>query len=614
MADNLEGERDFYRQQYSELGMRLLRLQEDETRARREARRSRTTTRLIRDIYQLADSNISLEDIGQQFLQIILETLVVSRAALLQYVPAQQRFVARQTLGFPTAGQPDFVPPELPPEYYFANSNSASSALLDCLRQAAGAPYFLWAFNARAGLALLAANLVEDQHLHRPFEANDQEIIESALGVFIDISERKRAEEALQRVNEELESRVATRTAELTAANEQLQNELAERRRVEEALRQSEERFREVITSISDHIYMTEITGDGRHRNLYLSPHVEFLTGYPYDKFLADWSFWPLQVIHPDDRLAASAQARRQAGWQNSEMEYRLVRANGEVIWVRDSGRVQWDGSRPSKMVYGVVSDITERKRVEEELARTRDQALEANRLKSQLLASVSHDLRTPLNAILGYVEMLQQGVYGALALEQLHTLARIMINAEQLLIFVNNLLDQAQIEAARVAINVGPVAPADLLDTLHSTMNVLAEAKDLRLTSSIAAGVPKEIYSDRHWLGRILVNLVSNALKFTEKGGVDVYIYSPDPASWAIRVTDTGCGIPDDASAYIFDAFRQVDSSLTRAHSGSGLGLSIVKQLVDLMGGQIALTSQVGTGSAFTVTFPLNAVQEALG
>jgi PAS domain S-box-containing protein len=160
--------------------------------------------------------------------------------------------------------------------------------------------------------------------------------------------------------------------------------DLTERKQAEEALQSQQERFREVILSISDHVYVTEVTAEGHRLNRYISPHIDTLTGYPREKFETDWSFWPSQVIHPDDRAAAAAQAARLWQGQNSEMEYRLVRVNGEVIWVRDSARVQTDES--TTLVYGVVSNITERKRVEEELKETNQQLQTLNqRLQKEL-------------------------------------------------------------------------------------------------------------------------------------------------------------------------------------------------------------------------------------
>jgi len=603
VIDDLERQRDFYRQQADELGARVLRLQEDQIRARRETRRSRTTTRLIRDSYQLVDSNVSLEEIDRRFLQIILDALMVSRVALLQYLPAQQRFVARQILGFPSSDLPDFILPELPPDYYFANSSSTPLPLLDCLRQAVGTPYFLWAFNSRAGLALLVGNAFEDQHLHRPFEADDRELIEASLSVFIDVTERKRA-------NEELEARVIERTAELLTANRQLQCELAERRRAEEALQQSKERFRQVISSISDHIYATAVTDEGKFVNLYLSPHVEFLTGYPYEKFIADWSFWPTVVIHPDDRTAAKAQAERLASGQSSEMEYRLIRANGEVIWVRDSCRVEHDPSRRRKIVYGVISDISERKRVEEELAQARDQALEASRLKTELLAKVSHELRTPLGAILGFSEILELGIYGALCEKQKLTLAEIIDSTYYLTNMVNGLLDQAQLDAGKLKLNLSSFAPTDILTGTLSKLKVLADNKGLSLTAEIAVDMPAVLTGDLVRLQQILVNLTSNAIKFSQTGSIKIDLYRPNVDRWAIQVTDTGIGIPLEAQAHLFEPFMQVDGSITRKQAGTGLGLSIVKQLATLMGGEVTLESEVGRGSTFTVLLPLQSTR----
>jgi PAS domain S-box-containing protein len=198
--NEVESERDYYRQQTNELGMRVLRLQEEQTRTRREARRNRIIATLIREVYQLADSHVSQEDIGQQFLYVILETLNADRAALLTYLPEQGCFVAEHTLGYSkTTPLPNFTPPSQPEAYHFVNSRSAADPLLDYLRQVAGGPYLLWAFNPKASLALLVSNNTEDQHLHRPFEAADRDIVEGALSVFIEISQRKQVENKLLR-------------------------------------------------------------------------------------------------------------------------------------------------------------------------------------------------------------------------------------------------------------------------------------------------------------------------------------------------------------------------------------------------------------------------------
>ena len=256
--------------------------------------------------------------------------------------------------------------------------------------------------------------------------------------------------------------------------------------------------------------------------------------------------------------------------------------------------------------------EIAERKRAEEALALAHDQALEASRLKTQLLANVGHDLRSPLGVILGHTEMLQAGINGSLSGQQYVATQTIVANIEQLLGFIDNLLGQAQIEAGKVVLNVRPFAPAELLEAIRSTTAMLAQTRGLELTSDVAPDMPETLHGDPYWLRQILANLVSNAIKFTEQGAVRVRIQRANEDYWAIRVSDTGCGIPAEAQSYIFDAFRRVDGTPTRKQqTGSGLGLSIVKQLAALMGGQVTLTSAPGAGSTFTVLLPLELVQE---
>lgn len=389
--------------------------------------------------------------------------------------------------------------------------------------------------------------------------------------------------------------------------------DVTERRQAEEALRQSEQRFRQVVASISDHIYVTEVTPEGQRLNLYLSQHVESLTGYPLEKFTADWSFWPMRVIHPDDRGVAAEQAARLARGQDSQLEYRLVRANGEVIWVRDSGRAEKDSTGQSLIIYGVVSDITERKQAERELAQARDRALELSSLKTELLAKVSHELRTPLGAILGFSEMLELGYYGDLSPKQKPPVAEIVDSTHYLTRLVNELLDQAQLHAGKLKLNTTSFTPASILNDTLSKMAVLASNKGLSLTAEIAANLPPVLNGDPARLQQILVNLTSNAIKFTRTGSIQVRLYRPDFTHWAMQVTDTGIGIPGEAQAHLFEPFMQVDGSITREQAGTGLGLSIVKQLAQLMEGEITLESEVGRGSTFTVLLPLHPIQEKI-
>jgi PAS domain S-box-containing protein len=259
-----------------------------------------------------------------------------------------------------------------------------------------------------------------------------------------------------------------------------------------------------------------------------------------------------------------------------------------------------------------VLRDITERKQAEESLARARDQALEISRLKSEILTRVSHELRTPLGAILGFAELLEMGVYGPLLAEQTEPIQKIIDSTLYLTNLVNEIMDQAKLEAGKLELDIASLNLVEMMNDMQSKMVVLAQAKGLNLTTEIAAGMPIVILTDRHRLRQILINLVGNAIKFTDAGSVHVCVYRLDFGHWAIRVSDTGPGIPVEAQTRIFEPFRQVDGSITRVHGGTGLGLSIVKQLTTMMGGEVALESKLGQGCSFTIQLPFLDSQEA--
>ncbi|MFZ5879514.1 MAG: sensor histidine kinase [Chloroflexota bacterium] len=232
--------------------------------------------------------------------------------------------------------------------------------------------------------------------------------------------------------------------------------------------------------------------------------------------------------------------------------------------------------------------------------------------MKNTFMAIVSHELRTPLNAILGYAEMLKEAVYGLVNEKQQNAAARIMMNAQRLLDIVSDLLDQAQIEAGKLKIQAMPCKPADLLDNLHGVMDKIVSDKHIDLITELDPAMPPAILGDPQRLQQILVNLVNNAVKFTDTGSIHVKIYPNHTKKiWQIQTVDTGRGIPEDAREYIFETFRQVEGASTREHGGVGLGLAIVKQLVELMNGKVVVESELGKGSTFTVTLPLTPYEE---
>lgn len=257
--------------------------------------------------------------------------------------------------------------------------------------------------------------------------------------------------------------------------------------------------------------------------------------------------------------------------------------------------------------------ELQQRKEAEEALrqseARYRlmaDNALKANRAKSDLLAKVSHELRTPLTAIIGYTELVEEGVYGPLTEKQKQFLVKALGSAEHLKQMVGDLLDLARLEQGKETLDIQPFVLADLVDGVVSEMSVLAKEKALALDVAIAEDVPVILPGDAKRLRQILTNLVSNAIKFTEKGRVQVRLFCPNKTHWAMQVADTGTGISAAAQAHIFEPFHQAESASGSKQGGIGLGLALVKQFALLMGGDVSLESQLGFGSTFTVKLPL--------
>lgn len=272
------------------------------------------------------------------------------------------------------------------------------------------------------------------------------------------------------------------------------------------------------------------------------------------------------------------------------------------------SFRIQW-GNKTLSVSAAQVYDQYENDKVNVgtvTVFRDFTREAEVERLKSTFVAIVSHELRTPLNAILGYAEMFKEEVYGPVNDKQVNMAERIIKNTGRLLDLINDLLDQAQMEAGKLTINMGTVQPSELLENIHALLDKTASDKNLSLTSKIDDSLPETLTGDSARLQQILVNLVSNALKFTDQGVVNIRLFHAMENQWGIEVTDTGRGIPQKELPYIFDTFRQVEGAEIRTKGGFGLGLAIVKQLVSLMNGNITVESELESGTTFSITLPL--------
>lgn len=232
--------------------------------------------------------------------------------------------------------------------------------------------------------------------------------------------------------------------------------------------------------------------------------------------------------------------------------------------------------------------------------------AQEASDFKTHLLARVSHELRTPLTVIVGMTEMLRLEAYGALTNDQKRVLERIQVNSKFLETTFSEMLEQAQLDRDMLSMQAVRFSPSDLLKKLTPEFRLDAEEKGLLFEEQIAPELPETLWGIPSRIEQILYHLISNAIKFTQAGSICVTLFRRDQGHWAMRVTDTGIGIPKEYHESIFEPFRQVDESIAREYGGIGLGLSIVKRLTSSLKGRIRVESEPGTGSTFTVTLPI--------
>jgi PAS domain S-box-containing protein len=431
--------------------------------------------------------------------------------------------------------------------------------------------------------------------------------------VIEDIMIRKQAETALQKLNRELEARIAQRTSEL---------------------HESERRLATLAAAVPVAIFRFDAAGNC----VYVNDRWSEMTGSPPEAGLGlEW----LNTIHPDDRDRTTA---TWAQWSNTyktdnlfQNEARILRPDGSIIWYQCQMLPEIDSNDQLIGYVGALMDITDRKQAEEQLLQTNQQLAIANaelaratRLKDEFLANMSHELRTPLNAILGMSEGLQDEVFGSLTDRQRKAIGIIERSGKHLLELINDILDLSKIESGKLELELGTVFIRGLCDTSLTFVRQMALKKNIHLDSHIPDDIG-EVQADDRRLRQALINLLSNAVKFTPEGGtVSLTVWreptpppppSPPPSSspspppsppcssapyfLCFSIQDTGIGIAPKHFDKLFQPFVQIDSNLNRQYSGTGLGLSLVRRIAELHGGTVTVSSELGQGSCFTIQIP---------
>ena len=320
------------------------------------------------------------------------------------------------------------------------------------------------------------------------------------------------------------------------------------------------------------------------------------------------------EFMHPDHAQGAAAFMRAIFGGEpvdlDAEREKKFRTKSGAYVWLEGARSVVRDEQGRPAEVITVYRDVTERKRMELDLLVAKEAAEVAGQAKADFLANMSHELRTPLTAIIGFSGLL--GAKGKLGDLEASLVKRISGASKALLTLINDVLDISKVEAGQIELDPTPVDLRGLAHDAAVLMDQQASAKGLRLDVMVAADVPGRVSSDATRLRQVIVNLMSNAVKFTDRGSVQLKIERLGPAELRFEVTDTGMGIPVDRLDSLFSRFVQADSSTTRLHGGTGLGLAICKAIVDLMGGRIGVHSRFGRGSTFWFEIPLIEIDEA--
>lgn len=323
------------------------------------------------------------------------------------------------------------------------------------------------------------------------------------------------------------------------------------------------------------------------------------------------------EINHPtsnDDRVEKLEAAIKELQHDKAKLEQQLTDSALELqATVDEFLRSDSERKRLINDIDEFIRVDLERQRLIKELQAAKRLAEENSRLKSEFLSTMSHELRTPMNAIEGFTSIMLSRMGGVEFNEKTERyITRVNVNSKRLLQLINDFLDLSRVELGRLELAYQPFSPRDLAKRWQTEIGILAEKKNIGFELSLDPHLPEIVYGDEEAISKVAINLLGNAIKFTEQGKVSLSL-SNGGENWRISVADTGIGIPPHAREYVFEEFRQVDQTSKRKYGGTGLGLAIVHKYTRNMGGTVTLQSEVSVGSTFTVTLPIQSKHESV-
>ncbi len=388
-----------------------------------------------------------------------------------------------------------------------------------------------------------------------------------------------------------------------------ISTDVTEQKALEQKLAEERERLDLALRGGNLGFYEYDVaSGQVSLSNMYreILGYLNFAEGEEAHIDIREWA----ELIHPDEQAMANASLQRYIAGKDIEyrVEYRVRAADETWRWILVVGRSDTERTAGSVgRMLGVMIDITDLKHLEAELRVAKDAAESAAAAKANFLASMSHEIRTPMNAVIGMVDLLRQTDVSD---DQAHMLQTVSDSGQSLLTIINDILDFSKIEAGRLELEQIPLQLADLVEGAAQTVAVNSRAKGLRLLTYIDPSLPQFVYGDQVRIRQILINLMGNAIKFTDRGSVQVTVQQltrdDETITLKMSVRDSGIGISEEAQKVLFTVFMQAESSTTRKYGGTGLGLSICERLTSMMNGRIYVESEEGVGSTFHVELPL--------